>query len=64
MFNWLSVVAGIFYVILGITVIIYKFFVIYLEANVAYPLGFLLILYGAFRIIRAIFRIRQDKNEE
>ena len=63
-FNWLSIVAGFFYLVLGIVVIIYKFFVIFLEPNVAYPLGGLLILYGIFRIARAIFKIREERNEE
>ncbi|MGA9213020.1 C4-dicarboxylate ABC transporter [Kaistella sp.] len=63
-FNWLSIVAGIFYVLLGIVVIVYKFFVIFLEPNVAYPLGGLFVLYGAFRIIRAIYRIREQQDEE
>ena len=63
MFNWLSLITGIFYVVLGIAVIIYKFFIIFLEPNIAYPLGGLLILYGIFRIGRAIYRIRQDRNE-
>lgn len=63
-FNWLSIVAGLFYILLGIVVIIYKFFVIFLEPNVAYSLGALLILYGGFRTTRAIYRIRESKNEE
>lgn len=63
MFNWLSLITGFFYIALGIVVIIYKFFVIFLEPNIAYSLGALLILYGFFRIGRAIYRIRQDKNE-
>ena len=63
MFNWLSLVAGFFYIILGIAVIAYKFFVIFLEPNIAYSLGGLLILYGLFRIGRAIYRIRQNKHE-
>ena len=64
MFNWLSLVTGFFYIILGIAVILYKFFIIFLEPNIAYPLGGLLILYGLFRIVRAIYRIRQDWNHE
>ncbi|KEY17730.1 C4-dicarboxylate ABC transporter [Kaistella antarctica] len=64
MFNWLSIVAGFFYLLLGIVVIIYKFFVIFLEPNVAYSLGGLFILYGAFRIVRSIYRIREQRNEE
>lgn len=63
MFNWLSLIAGFLYIVLGIVVIIYKFFVIFLEANIAYTLGSLLILYGFFRIGRAVYKIRQDKNE-
>ncbi|MFC4685735.1 MAG: C4-dicarboxylate ABC transporter [Chryseobacterium sp. 36-9] len=60
MFNWLSLITGIFYIVLGIVVILYKFFIIILEPNVAYPLGGLLIAYGIFRIVRAIFRIKND----
>ncbi len=60
MFNWLSLITGIFYIVLGIVVILYKFFIIILEPNVAYPLGGLLIVYGIFRIVRAIFRIKND----
>jgi len=63
-FNWLSVITGFFYVVLGIVVIIYKFFIIFLEPNIAYALGALLILYGIFRIVRAVYRIRHDKDEE
>ncbi|SIS85071.1 hypothetical protein SAMN05421789_108153 [Kaistella chaponensis] len=63
MFNWLSLITGFFYIVLGIVVIIYKFFVIFLEENIAYTLGSLLILYGIFRIGRAIYKIRQSKNE-
>ncbi|MBD8017702.1 C4-dicarboxylate ABC transporter [Kaistella pullorum] len=62
-FNWLSLITGMFYIILGIVVIIYKFFIIYLEPLIAYSLGALLILYGLFRIGRAIYRLRQDRNE-
>ena len=62
MFNWLSFVTGFFYIVLGIVVIIYKFFIIPVEPNVAYPLGGLLILYGIFRIVRALYKMR--KNDE
>lgn len=64
MSNWLSIVAGIFYVILGVVVIIYKFFAIPLEANVAYPLGALLILYGLFRVYRAAKNLRRVEEDE
>lgn len=63
-FNWLSFVTGFFYIVLGIVVIIYKFFIVILEPNIAYPLGGLLILYGIFRIVRAIYKIKQQNDEE
>lgn len=63
-FTWLSFITGLFYIVLGIVVIIYKFFIIILEPNVAYPLGALLILYGIFRIVRAFYKIKQDRDEE
>ncbi len=55
---------GFFYIVLGIVVIIYKFFIVILEPNIAYPLGGLLILYGIFRIVRAIYKIKQQNDEE
>ncbi len=61
MFNWLSLVTGVFYIILGVVVILYKFFIILLEPNVAYPLGLLLIAYGVFRIVRAVIRLKKDE---
>ncbi|OWK98678.1 C4-dicarboxylate ABC transporter [Kaistella haifensis DSM 19056] len=64
MFNWLSLIAGFLYIVLGIVVIIYKFFIIFLEPNIAYAMGALLILYGLFRIGRVVYRIRQEKDEE
>ncbi|WP_394673999.1 DUF308 domain-containing protein [uncultured Chryseobacterium sp.] len=64
MFNWLSLVTGIFYIVLGIVVMVYKFFFTILEPTVAYPLGGLLIIYGIFRIIRAVTRIKKSKDEE
>lgn len=62
LFNWLSLVTGFFYVVLGVFVIVYKFFVITLEPNIAYALGVLLIGYGVFRIVRALYRLK-DRNE-
>ncbi|WP_177205465.1 C4-dicarboxylate ABC transporter [Halpernia frigidisoli] len=62
--NWISFVTGFFYIALGIVVIIYKFFIITLEPNVAYPLGGLLAIYGIFRIVRALIKIKNIKNEE
>ncbi|WP_309873434.1 DUF308 domain-containing protein [Chryseobacterium camelliae] len=64
MFNWLSLVTGIFYIVLGIVVMVYKFFFTILEPTVAYPLGGLLIIYGIFRIFRAVTRIKKSKDEE
>ncbi|SKB97620.1 hypothetical protein SAMN05660477_02163 [Soonwooa buanensis] len=64
MFNWLSVITGFFYAVLGIVVIIYKFFVVQLEPNIAYPLGAILIGYGIFRVFRAIKKIRDSRYEE
>ncbi|WP_370897624.1 C4-dicarboxylate ABC transporter [Chryseobacterium gossypii] len=64
MFNWLSLITGLFYIVLGIVVIVYKFFFTILEPAVAYPLGSILILYGIFRIVRAISKIKKSKNEE
>ncbi|WP_100077569.1 DUF308 domain-containing protein [Chryseobacterium camelliae] len=64
MFNWLSLVTGIFYIVLGIVVMVYKFFFTILDPTVAYPLGGLLIIYGIFRIFRAVTRIKKSKDEE
>ncbi|HBR12484.1 hypothetical protein SAMN05660493_01947 [Epilithonimonas bovis DSM 19482] len=60
MFNWLSLLTGFFYIVLGVVVILYKFFIIILEPNVAYMLGALLIAYGIFRIVRGIIRIKNN----
>lgn len=64
MFNWLSIIAGVFYVILGVVVIVYKFFAIPLEANMAYLLGGLLIIYGIFRVVRSIKKFKNVEDEE
>ncbi|CAD0221724.1 MULTISPECIES: DUF308 domain-containing protein [Chryseobacterium] len=64
MFNWLSLVTGLFYIVLGIVVIVYKFFFTILEPAVAYALGVVLVIYGIFRIYRAISRIKKSRNEE
>ncbi|MDR6405802.1 MULTISPECIES: DUF308 domain-containing protein [Chryseobacterium] len=64
MFNWLSLITGLFYIVLGIVVIFYKFFFTILEPGVAYGLGGLLILYGIFRIYRAISKIKDSGNEK
>jgi len=64
MFNWLSLVTGLFYIILGIVVIVYKFFFTILEPTIAYAMGGLLILYGIFRIYRAISKIKDSGDEK
>ncbi|SEM19793.1 Short repeat of unknown function [Chryseobacterium taichungense] len=64
MFNWLSLITGLFYIVLGIVVILYKFFFTILEPGVAYALGALLILYGVFRIYRAISKIKNSGDEK
>lgn len=64
MFNWLSLITGLFYIVLGGVVIAYKFFFTILEPAVAYALGAVLILYGFFRIYRALSKIKNSGNEE
>lgn len=63
MFNWLSLVTGLFYIVLGIVIIVYKFFFTLLEPAVAYPLGILVMLYGVFRIYRAVSKINNKGDE-
>ncbi|MET3537431.1 C4-dicarboxylate ABC transporter [Chryseobacterium limigenitum] len=64
MFNWLSLITGLFYIVLGGVVIYYKFFFTTLEPAIAYAMGGLLILYGIFRIYRAVSKIKDSGNEE
>jgi uncharacterized membrane protein HdeD (DUF308 family) len=64
MFNWLSLITGLFYIVLGIVVMLYKFFFTVLEPGIAYALGALLILYGIFRIYRAVTRIKNSNDEK
>lgn len=64
MFNWLSLVTGLFYIVLGIVIIVYKFFFTILEPTVAYPLGALVMLYGVFRIWRAVSKIKKTGDNE
>ena len=63
MFNWLSLVTGLFYIVLGIVIIVYKFFFTLLEPAVAYPLGAVVMLYGVFRIWRAVSKIKNTGDE-
>ena len=62
MFNILSLLVGVFYIALGIFVIIKKFFLVALEGLTPYLLGGLLIAYGIFRIIIAIKK-KKKKDE-
>lgn len=62
MFSYLSLFLGFFYMVLGVFIIIYKFFVVMLEPMVAYALGALMIVYGISRIYRAINKIKEDRN--
>jgi uncharacterized membrane protein HdeD (DUF308 family) len=64
MFNWLSLITGLFYIVLGVVVMLYKFFFTVLEPGIAYALGALLILYGIFRIYRAVTRIKNSNDEK
>lgn len=64
MFNYLSILVGIFYIALGVFVMVYKFFLILLEGITSYLLGGLLIIYGVFRIGRAIYYIRRKDEED
>ena len=64
MYNTLSLVVGICYIIMGIFVAYKKFFVVELEGVIPYLLGGLLIAYGIFRVIRAIIFIRRKDEDE
>ncbi|WP_258319613.1 C4-dicarboxylate ABC transporter [Chryseobacterium chendengshani] len=64
MFNWLSLVTGLFYIVLGVVIIVYKFFFTILEPAVAYPLGAVVMLYGVFRIWRAVSKIKNTEDNE
>lgn len=64
MLNWLSVVTGFFYIVLGVFVVVKKWFFTVLEPGIAFALGGLMVLYGIFRIGRAIYRLRNDNRDE
>ncbi len=63
MFNWLSLLAGLLYIVLGIFVMVRSWFFGQLEVPIAYALGGLMVLYGCFRIIRAVYRIKNNGDE-
>lgn len=62
MLNLLSLIVGVLYIIVGITVINTQSFGVKLDPTIANAFGALLCCYGIFRIIRAIIRLRK-KNE-
>ena len=64
MFNWLSLIAGILYVVMGIGIIIYKFYFVTLDPKIAIGLGILLIVYGIFRVVRTIIRLKTPQHED
>lgn len=43
---------------------IYKFLFVVLDPKVALALGILLIIYGIFRIVRAVYKIKDLRNED
>ena len=61
--NWLSLVAGICYVVLGIIIIVFKFFLVPIEETIAYPLGAVMIIYGLFRVYRAVMKFKNSDDE-
>lgn len=62
-FKWLSLVAGLVYIILGVAIIVYKYFFIILEPTVAYLLGIVILLYGILRIYRVLSKINNKGDE-
>lgn len=62
LFNCLSLIIGVLYIIVGIFVITTKTFAVKLDPMTANFLGALLCLYGLFRIARAIIRLRKKNN--
>ena len=62
--NWLSLVTGFFYMVLGVFIILKQWFLIPLELYPSYGLGAIMIAYGLFRMIRAIYRLNEREDEE
>ncbi|GEM_PF-297252 len=62
--NLLTFVVGVLYIIVGIFVIITKSFGVKLEPTPANVLGFLLSIYGVFRLVRAFIRLRKERRDE
>lgn len=55
----LSLVIPLFYVIIGIYVMVEKVFMKKLEPEFAYPLGGVLIVYGLYRLYRAVVSLKK-----
>ena len=62
-YNLLSFIVGVLYIIVGIFVIT-KSFGVKLEPMPANVLGFLLCIYGVFRLVRAFIRLRKERRDE
>lgn len=60
-FNWLNLFAGICYCILGVFIVVYRFFVIPLDKNVAYSVGILMVVYGIYRVLRTVKKLRNEE---
>ena len=63
-FKWLSIVTGFFYMVLGVFIVIKQWFFVPLEEFPSYALGALMVIYGVFRIGRAVYRLKQEKYED
>ena len=58
----LTMLIPLFYVGMGVYVMIEKTFMVKLKPEYAYPLGIILILYGVFRFYRAYTSLNETKN--
>ena len=63
-YNLLSFIVGVLYIIVGVFVIITKSFRVKLDPIPANALGFLLCIYGVFRLVRAFIRLRKERRDE
>ena len=59
----LGMIIPVFYVGMGVYVIIEKTFMVKLKPEYAYPLGAILILYGIFRLYRAYTGLNETKSK-
>ena len=63
MFKWLTLTAGILYIVLGIIIIFQRTFINALDPTTAYILGGLFIAYGIFRVFRGISYLKSRNDE-